>query len=265
MPCGKCCACLKRQSDDWYFRMSKELAICDNAYFVTLTYTERSLPRLRGLGTPYLSKDDWHKFSHELHRHEVQKNIRWYAIGEYSPPPQVRPHFHILLLNLPIQYNSMNIVAKKYLEQFWKFGIVDVRPVIPARLRYLANYVVGKQEMDDFLLKRYPPFRRVSKHFGESHIWEAKNFDAYKKRLDTCSAIDMHKCALPRYYVDKIFDEQELEVIKTKKKEALEDARKKLLEKFSQTELHDRLREFNEKYFERHRKQSRYITRLNNE
>lgn len=102
--CNKCLLCKNR-----YCRHMTLRAVCEtvstnsNPYFVTLTYNNKYLPRLRSVnpladGTPTLWKQDVQRFFKRL-RHYFDTNLRYLICGEYGHNTG-RPHYHFIIWNI---------------------------------------------------------------------------------------------------------------------------------------------------------------------
>lgn len=104
VPCNKCILCKNR-----YCRHMTLRAVCEtvstnsNPYFVTLTYNDKYLPRLRSVnsladGTPTLWKQDVQRFFKRLRRY-FDTNLRYLICGEYGHNTG-RPHYHFIIWNI---------------------------------------------------------------------------------------------------------------------------------------------------------------------
>ncbi len=131
MPCGKCISCRLSYSRGWADRVVLETQSWEHNHFVTLTYNNENLPpptkTLINHDTgevtnspSSLNPDHLSKFMKDLRRyfdyHYKHTGIRYYAAGEYGDK-YGRPHFHILLFNLPIKdlvYSNSNYQNDKY-------------------------------------------------------------------------------------------------------------------------------------------------------
>ena len=50
VPCGRCYACLTTRRNVWTFRILQELKVAESARFVTLTYTDETVPYILQYG-----------------------------------------------------------------------------------------------------------------------------------------------------------------------------------------------------------------------
>lgn len=235
VPCGNCYACLANRRNQWTFRMMNELEDSESAYFVTLTYDEENVPRVKAwdrwmLNT--LDKEDLQKFNKKLRQFILANSdvrrwmketktgyspkYRYFGVGEYGTKGD-RPHYHVIMYNLPQDFVWTNpINGKMYsedLEYVWQKGLVDVEPVNKKLAHYCAKYTLESYIYNwfdnDF---RQKPFAMMSRNPGIGNNYltdETKNYFHSNKNCFTYLP-DNYKQSLGRYYKDKIFPEQGL-------------------------------------------------------
>ena len=204
LPCGKCPACLKRRASGWSFRLVKEEERNNSALFVTLTYDTEHVPITRN-GFMNLDKTDLQKFFKRLRKRCYEK-VRYYAVGEYGSKTQ-RPHYHIILFN----------ATPLAVENSWKIndipiGSIHIGHVTEASIGYTLKYmekqrIIPMHRNDD----RNKEFSVMSKGIGENYLTE-KITRWHKNDLDNRMYLplkDGRKIAMPRYYKDKLYNENE--------------------------------------------------------
>lgn len=139
--------------------------------------------------------------------------IKYYACGEYGGRFR-RPHYHIILFNaadVPIRQAWMD-VCDYNTKDHYTIGTVDIRDLTPARIRYALKYMtkeskIGKFDRDD----RIKEFSLMSKGLGSNYLtdaminWHKADFN---ERMNIVIE-DGHKIAIPRYYKNKIYTEEE--------------------------------------------------------
>lgn len=88
LPCGQCLACKRSKCKEWADRMILELDHSKKAVFLTLTYRDEDLPNRFDFKTgevlPTLCKRDLTNFMKRLRKQFKDKELRFYACGEYG-------------------------------------------------------------------------------------------------------------------------------------------------------------------------------------
>ena len=162
IPCGQCTECRIRRRMELALRLEHESRYHNESWFCTPTYSDENLPYGGSLYYEHVSE-----FIRSLRRRTGQK-IRYFAAGEYAPDTK-RPHYHLILFGLtlpnprlvssrPIHQTNEAQIAKltgqplpmaryykdQLLDDAWKKGHVDVTPVSPATMQYVAKYHIDK-------------------------------------------------------------------------------------------------------------------------
>lgn len=201
VPCGKCLVCLKRKQDDWIFRLSQEMKVSTNVYFITFTYDEFSVPRCGSYNV--LCKRDMQLFLKKLRFKISPHRIRYFVCGEYGPKT-FRPHYHMILFNWSSDYDIW-----KVLPSCWSKGFTSVKPVHPNHIRYVAKYCNMSADLPSFLRKKqFRPFLLCSRRpaIGLSYL-SSDMVDYYRQGLSTVCRLNGYRQSLPKYYRDKLFDD----------------------------------------------------------
>lgn len=195
VPCGKCHECRARRSAAWAFRLEQEDRVHLESHFVTLTYSDDNLSGSDD-GLPTLVKSDLQKFFKRL-RKNSQKKIKYYACGEYGTST-LRPHYHAIIFG----------AGATDIDRAWgDIGNIHYGDISKASIRYVTNYLC--KSVDSDIGDRCPEFALMSKGLGSSYIssaiihWHESNLANY---VVNAGGI---RQALPRYYKEKIFDENQ--------------------------------------------------------
>lgn len=190
--CGKCLPCLSNKRNDWIFRLTQEYRASSTAQFVTLTYNEKFCP-------DGLCKSHLQKFFKRLRKHDPKNRIRYFAVGEYGSK-YGRPHYHILLFNADDLGDTVRASWKLKGEPI---GIVDIRPVNEARIKYITKYIL----QPELVFKDLPkPFVLMSRRYGIGAAYLTDEMIAWHRADDrTYAYLDEVKTKLPRYYKEKIW------------------------------------------------------------
>lgn len=194
----------------WYVRCWYELKEAQNAWFVTLTYDDESLPY--GDGLPTLHKEDIQLFIKRL-RKRLKTKLKYYAVGEYGEQFE-RPHYHVLFFNLL----NNKVATEKLLEETWTtksngsmkpLGLVHVGEVTPASINYALKYII--QDYKDNL-DREKPFSLMSKRppIGSFYYTNLQMVQYHKDDvLRSYCTIEGKKYPLPRLYREKLYGKYE--------------------------------------------------------
>ncbi|QCS36046.1 replication initiator protein [Capybara microvirus Cap1_SP_106] len=168
IPCGYCMSCRLRRSQDLSFTMNVNLETAykkgASASFVTLTYSERHVPRTDGnplprkskapslppaplvgsapQGLETLRKKDLQDFFKRLRKRlasDGYSNIKYLACGEYGDKEKYngglgRPHYHIGIIGIDKSY------LDTVLSDLWIFGTYDVGVLKQGGFNYITKY-----------------------------------------------------------------------------------------------------------------------------
>lgn len=278
LPCGQCVGCRIQYSRQWADRCMLELQYHDSAYFVTLTYDDKHVPRSyypdpktgEAFTSLTLQKRDFQLFMKRLRRHFENDKIRFFMSGEYGSQT-FRPHYHAILFGLHLDdlllykqspqgfayYNSPS------LQKCWSdpetgepYGFAVVAEVTWETCAYTARYVMkkltGKEAEFYTNFNIQPEFTLMSRKPGIARQYFDEHPDLYKSEyINVKTEKGGLKFRPPRYF-DKLYDlehPEEMQAIKDiRKKMAIEAQKAKL----SRTTLSpDELLAVQERSFER--------------
>ena len=167
---------VKQRAREWALRMEHEILYAKHCVFTTLTYDNEHCPKCYSL-----IQKDVQKFIKRL-RKNTKSELRYYAVGEYGGQFH-RPHYHLLLFI----YNDnrsfedwagiyINGIVRKegLIRESWNKGFVFNGNVTEGSINYVVEYQ-DKQIMKHDgvkLFHRRPPFRIMSRGFGEKYVVE---------------------------------------------------------------------------------------------
>jgi len=198
--------------------------------FLTLTYTDESIPRLIGSpigsGLATLKPEDLKNWLKRLRVAIQPYRLRFYAVGEYGDESE-RPHYHVVLFGVPgcrrgrTKRDHVNIPDPanccptcKMVSKTWGMGIVEVAELNVRSARYIAQYTIKKmtKEDDPRLKGRFPEFARMSRQnggIGSEAMWEVADrlmHHGLDARDDVPNALRHGAAALPlgRYLMGKL-------------------------------------------------------------
>jgi hypothetical protein len=190
------------------FRLVKEGERSNSALFITLTYDTDYVP-ITSNGFMNLNLQDLQKFFKRL-RKRTNEKIKYYAVGEYGSNKK-RPHYHIILFNA----NKDHIIDSWTIDNK-PIGSVHIGDVSTASIGYTLKYMSKESKIpmhknDD----RKKEFAVMSKGLGKHYLSE-KMIKWHKNDLLNRMYVpieDGKKIAMPRYYKDKIYTEEEKDKI----------------------------------------------------
>lgn len=208
VPCGKCPECRKRRVSGWSFRLMYEERQAISAHFVTLTYDTTYVPITKN-GFMTVNKSDVQKFFKRLRKAEAKTNphaIKYYLAAEYGGRTK-RPHYHAIIYNVSEPYA---------IEKAWMRGAIDYGTVTGGSIGYTLKYMdkprrIPEHRNDD----REPEFGLMSKGLGLGYITDAVKKWHHADRDNRMHLVieDGKKIAMPRYYKNKIYTEEQRKII----------------------------------------------------
>lgn len=225
VPCGKCPPCRARRASGWSFRLMQQAKVSDSSHFITLTYATDKVP-ISKQGFMSLDKRDVQLFFKRLRKahnncqalsnnrqvaagfeqRSTTPGIKYYVCGEYGDTTH-RPHYHAIMFNVRIEL----------IQDAWQNGNVHYGTVNGASIGYTLKYMckppsaIGKYEWDD----RLPEFSLMSKGLGVNYLTpgiKKYHYDDLENRM-YCPLEDGKKIAMPRYYKNKLYDDEQKEAI----------------------------------------------------
>jgi len=147
LPCGQCIHCRLERSRQWAIRCVHEKQLHEESCFITLTYSDKELPKY---GT--LVVEDYQKFMKRLRFKYSEKKIRFFHCGEYGEKT-FRPHYHAILFGHDFvdKYHwetNPNTNEKYYrsetLEELWPQGNSIIGEATFESAAYVARYITKK-------------------------------------------------------------------------------------------------------------------------
>jgi len=224
--CGKCPPCLRKRQHGWIFRLQQEEKVSSSSAFITLTYEDQFLP-FNDSGHMTLVTKDHQLFIKRLRKNikehfpeEIEKPIKYYAIGEYGDEKH-RPHYHSIMFNLPTSY----LDHPQLLEKDWQKGRTQIDPCNQKTIAYVTGYMKKTMytEERDPLDDRKPEFSMMSKGLGANYLTQNR-VKYYQQQLNPFLVVENgQKAPIPRYYKDQIFSKQQKEIINAKTEKHMQE------------------------------------------
>lgn len=240
VPCGHCYQCLQQRRNMWTFRNLVEFYFSKSAYFLTLTYSDIGIQRLPLCPDTFIrlaDKSHYQKFLKRIRKEYGPVKLRYFGCHEYGKK-YFRPHYHIIL------YFSDDIKLKTSdVQQFWPYGYVTVDMLNQARIHYCSKYLQKAFRFEYFIGE---PSMWISEEESKNGINSAfeklvrytyrKNTFNFMSRMPGIGAQMLHsdfikyvrnnsvdnyarvwfmgqQYPLPKYFKDKIFTEEERQLI----------------------------------------------------
>lgn len=206
LSCGKCHNCLKIRSTQWATRVKHELSEHPTNCFITLTYSDNTVPTL----SEFKQRILFTKFIKRLRKKLHPTLIKYFASHEYGTQT-ARPHHHLIIFNYcPPNWKHHSTSKrgnKQYISQelsnLWTHGHSTVGPATPGSAYYIASYALKSKHHE-----------HTNPHTGEYSIFKDKmtasqslGFNFLIKNQDHL----IQHTYLPRYYQKIIKERQELE------------------------------------------------------
>lgn len=200
--CGVCMECMKQRANGWRVRLMEEIKTNKNGKFVTLTFNKESLEHLKNITE---SNDENHiatiavRLFLERWRAKYGKSVRHWLVTEKGHTGTKRIHLHGI------------IWTDKDINERWGYGFVhEGKYVNEKTINYIVKYVM-KQDKDN---REFKAKILTSKGIGSNYIntYNAKK-NKYKgeRTEETYKLKNGGKTALPQYYRNKIYTEDEKE------------------------------------------------------
>ena len=173
-PCGQCMPCRFNRRREWTHRIMLEANLNTENAFVTLTYSDQTLP-LTSQKLPTLDRKDLDDWLKRFRSTISPLKIRFYGVGEYGDETQ-RPHYHVALFGYPPCKYGMSRYRHyvnccpncDLIRDTWKKGNIFLGTLETESAQYIAGYVTKKMtsKSDPRLEGRKPEFAAMSRKPG---------------------------------------------------------------------------------------------------
>lgn len=222
--CGRCIECKKKKSRDWQVRLHEEIRHNKNGKFVTLSFSDEKLAELQN---EILNKKEYWKldkkgklrkpYGYELEnitaklairrfrwrwKRKYNKSVRRWLVTELGKKNTERLHLHGILFT-----NQ----TKEEIEERWEYGNVWIGEYVNEKT---INYIVKYINKVDEVHKNYNPKIFSTPGIGNQYfqrINSKNNQYNGEKTRDYYVTRQGVKLALPIYYRNKIYNDEERE------------------------------------------------------
>lgn len=213
--CGKCIECRRQKARNWQVRLLEEIKRGDKGYFVTLTFNTENYTKLfkqvddKRL-TAYETDNELAKRAVRLFLERWRKHngtsVRHWLVSELGHENTEHIHLHGLIWT----NNPSDDIRKHWSYGFAWIGDKPKNYVNEKTVNYIIKYVVKADELH----KEYNPVVLCSKGIGREYLnkFNVKNNRyKYEKTDETYRTRTGHKIALPIYYRNHIYNDDERE------------------------------------------------------
>lgn len=240
LPCGRCQGCLSDKAQQWAMRCVHESQMHARNCFITLTYSNETVPQDYSL-----KLRDWQLFMKRLRKHAGTNNIRFFACGEYGEK-LLRPHYHALIFNYDFNdkklyrtnKNGDRLYKSETLNKIWgKSSINEVGNVTYKSARYCAGYIIKKQlnrgddqkyyrlsPVDGHLYEVAKEFAVMSRRPGIGTTWFEKfQADAFPSDF---LIVEGRRVKPPLFYLNKLVEAEQTKIKRGRKRFSVQPRQK---------------------------------------
>ncbi len=208
--CGKCIECKKQKSREWSVRLQEEIRTNKNGKFVTYTFSDEELQGLDNLIKGLTGYDRDNEICRiairrylERWRKKYGKSLRHWLVTELGHVGTERVHIHGIVWTDEV----------KEIHKIWKYGRTWIGDYVSEKtINYIVKYI-NKVDKDH---KTYNSKIFTSPGIGKNYV-EREDFkrNKYKegKTKETYTTRQGTELALPIYYRNKIYNEDEKELL----------------------------------------------------
>lgn len=199
----------------------EDLKIFKNAQFVTLTFSNEAYAKIATENTYYEGYylDNWIatravRLFTERWRKKYKKAPRHWLVTELGEGPTEHLHIHglIWMHDKIVNPKDQTLEPKEHvLQSLWQYGRTDIGEYVNERtINYITKYVTKVDPKH----KHYKPVVLASKGLGADYLKSHNaTLNKYKpnETKETYTTKTGHKIALPPYYKNKIYKDEEKE------------------------------------------------------
>lgn len=212
--CGRCIECLKQKALQWKIRLNEEIRVNKYAYYVTFTFSPQSLQELTtetGLKECNAIAGVAVRRYLERWRKKFKKSQRHWFVTELGHENSERIHLHGIVF-------SNYEISKQTFADIWKYGNIRIGDYCNLRtINYISKYIT-KADLDH---KGYIPNVFCSAGIGRGYTDRelVKQIHTFRseRTIEFYRFPNGTKCALPIYYRNKLFSEEQKEDLWIKK------------------------------------------------
>lgn len=219
VPCGQCEECREVKAREWRVRLTEEIKNYEYNYFVTLTFSPEGLKEImkRGeIGECNAAAAYAVRHMLEYYRKDHKKSLRHWLITEMGHQSTERIHMHgIFCSHDPIEWKILKQDQNGYKVEwkYWRYGLIFIGNYCTVQtINYIVKYIT-KIDTDH---KGFIGTILASPGIGKGFLSKIyTNMYKYKpgKTIDYYREENGARIKLPRYYKNKLYNEEERELI----------------------------------------------------
>lgn len=215
--CGKCIECTKKKAREWQVRLLEDIRVNKNGIFITLTFSDQSIAELNKEVDEKLEgfeRDNqiatiaMRRFL-ERWRKKFKRSLRHWTITELGHKNTENLHLHGIIWTT----ETIETIA-----QIWHYGYIWPKNEIERRRNYInertISYITKYITKKNITNKTYKPIILTSPGIGNNYTntFNSKlNKYNNNKTIETYRTNTGHTIALPIYWKNKIYTENERE------------------------------------------------------
>lgn len=234
--CGKCLQCKLDRSKQWADRLMLEALDYEYNWFTTFTYDDDHVPvveyvnkngEVKELKT--LRYKDFQDFMKRLRKKFPDIKIKYLCCGEYGETT-LRPHYHAIIFNLKlddikptgeVNFRNELYYESKTLTDLWSNGFVILGKCDWNSAAYCVNYTIKNQftnfEFEEYGLEK--PKLKCSQGLAKNQYELNKDIFIEYGSMYLSTSNGSKKITTSRYFDNHFLDENELEMLQSKRKE----------------------------------------------
>lgn len=213
--CGKCAECRRAKAREWRVRLEAEFKSDHQCYFTTLTFSNEAMreidPKDELSANEFASRaielfrKRWYKFKKKGVKHWLVTELGHGKRSERDKLSTHRVHLHGFIW--------INEEEQEDFKRIWKYGLVDFGEYVNSKsISYCVKYVSKVDEAHPNFQSKILTSKGIGKDFLKTHEVERKQFKGDQTE-EYYRCANGQKIPLPIYYRNKIYNEEERELL----------------------------------------------------
>lgn len=144
--------------------------------------------------------------------------VRYFAAAEYGKRGTERPHYHVILYNVPLKYYKADLIHREeyspILEELWGKGHIDIQDVTRKSAHYVAKYTIKSifENWDNYD-DRQKPYATMSRNpgIGNNYLNDEQIRNYFNRSENSYTRLASgHKQAIGRFYKDRLWKAEDI-------------------------------------------------------